>query len=167
MGQFWPFLTTFGPFLFPRPLPRRARSRRPAKAALHRGGWTCQKKCDLFHYSIGLEPVGSVHFRRDRARRGKGRGCKNSSGPFRAPCAARSIPPPPLWSTRLKTVQSDRILGKKQVTLIWPVELRAILTHFEPFWATVTHFEAFWSPVGAFRALLSTVWPILSPFQAL
>ena len=21
------------------------------------------KKCDLFHYSIGLEPVGSVHFR--------------------------------------------------------------------------------------------------------
>ena len=32
-------------------------------SALHSGGVGLAKKCDLFHYSTGLEPVGSVHFR--------------------------------------------------------------------------------------------------------
>ena len=63
-------------------------------------------------------------------------------GPLRAAPNAEShaestyperAPYPPLWSARLKTVQSDRILRKKRVTLIWSVELRAILTHFDPF----------------------------------
>ena len=46
----------------------------------------------LFHYSLGLDPVGSIHFRapdlalavrRDRARRGKGRGYKNRTAAWK------------------------------------------------------------------------------------